>query len=235
MDNSSLKSEIRDSIIRELIEKVRKQNYKSYLISVRLEMIRLFNRARISFDFPVTALIGPNGGGKSTILGVCSCIYASINPYNVFRKRCIGDGAMDNWKVHYELIDKETSPKGAITTDLSFEKNQWKREHAFPRRVKVLGINRTVPAIDNPQFSFRQRLSMQGKGRANATTKIEPMEIGNIEHIKHEAERVLGKSLSALKLWEVTFAIEKHHFQTRQTEQRQVLNDGRIMLIQREY
>ena len=67
--NTWYRSEIRDSVIRSLLEKVRKADYGQYLLAVRLEKIRLFRGAQVNFDFPVTALVGPNGGGKSTILG----------------------------------------------------------------------------------------------------------------------------------------------------------------------
>ena len=110
MNDYEYKSEIRDSLIRELIEKVRKQSYERYLLSVRLVNIRLFHGAQINFDFPVTALIGPNGGGKSTILGAVAILHKSIHPKTVFRKSRVGDDAMDNWKIEYELIDKVVNP-----------------------------------------------------------------------------------------------------------------------------
>jgi predicted ATPase len=77
MNNLSHKSEIRDSVIRDLLEKVRKQNYQQYLVAIRLEKIRRFQGAQITFDFPVTALIGPNGGGKSTVLNAAACAYTN--------------------------------------------------------------------------------------------------------------------------------------------------------------
>jgi len=106
MNNTTYQREIRDSIIRELLKKVREQRYKEYLTTIRLEKIRFFQGAKINFDFPVTALIGPNGSGKSTILGVSACIYSSISPDNVFIKSRVGDESMDAWKIEYEIIDK---------------------------------------------------------------------------------------------------------------------------------
>lgn len=48
------KSEVRDSVIRDLLEKVRRENYAKYLSSIRLEKIRHFAGAEIDFEFPVT-------------------------------------------------------------------------------------------------------------------------------------------------------------------------------------
>lgn len=62
------KSEIRPSQIQKLLEKSRKLHYEQYLYKVGLVKCRAFVNQTITFDFPVTALIGPNGGGKTTIL-----------------------------------------------------------------------------------------------------------------------------------------------------------------------
>lgn len=69
------RSEIRDSVKVALLDKVRRQDYGSYLLKVDVNKIRGFSGETISFDFPVTALIGPNGSGKSSILGAAACAY----------------------------------------------------------------------------------------------------------------------------------------------------------------
>lgn len=74
------KSEIRPSQIKKLSDKVRKLNYEKYLWKINLIKCRAFENVTIELDFPVTALIGPNGGGKTTILGSCALLYNSIAP-----------------------------------------------------------------------------------------------------------------------------------------------------------
>jgi predicted ATPase len=66
---SGYRREIRDSDIRYLEEKVSAGSYGAYLRRITLRRVRGFSDRVVSFDFPVTALVGPNGGGKSTILG----------------------------------------------------------------------------------------------------------------------------------------------------------------------
>lgn len=61
-------SEIRDSEINELLEKVERRNYGKYLLKLRLNPIRGFEDQVIKFDFPVTALIGPMVEGKRLYL-----------------------------------------------------------------------------------------------------------------------------------------------------------------------
>lgn len=77
-------SEIRPSHIRELLERVDNENYREYLKGVKLSKVRGFTDEIVSFDFPVTALIGPNGGGKTTILGAAACAYKNIRPQRFF-------------------------------------------------------------------------------------------------------------------------------------------------------
>jgi recombinational DNA repair ATPase RecF len=138
MNRNIYPREMRDSDIRELLEKVQNQKYGNYLVSMQLEKFRFFRGAQINFDFPVTALIGPNGGGKSTILGASACIYASIGPNTIFRKSRVGDESMDGWKVEYDVIDKGENTKGLIRSQLSLENNQWSRTQTFDRNVKFL-------------------------------------------------------------------------------------------------
>ena len=66
--------------------------------------------------------------------------------------------------------------------------------------VSIYGINRTVPAIENPLFAYKKKLSVYG-----GSGEIEAKEVENIDHIKREAERVLGKTLENFKLLEITF------------------------------
>lgn len=63
----AFKSQIRPSTINELFEKVLRRSYGQYLLKVQLTKVRGFEDQGVTFDFPVTALIGPNGGGKTTI------------------------------------------------------------------------------------------------------------------------------------------------------------------------
>ena len=197
------KSEIRESVILELADKVRKQNYGSYLYSIRLEKVRLFEGAEIVFNFPVTALIGPNGGGKSTILNASACIYGPALPHKVFKKSHIGDEAMDGWKIEYELIEKEINPKGTIRTKIAFTQNVWHRETWFRRIVRTFGIDRTVPLTDRKGIALRKKLIISRDQRKTFT--LDTKEVPDIDHIKSEAEKVLGKSLADFQLLEVTY------------------------------
>lgn len=54
-----LYSEIRESDKIELLNKVKKENYRKYLVKMFINKVRSFISSEITFEFPVTALIGP--------------------------------------------------------------------------------------------------------------------------------------------------------------------------------
>ena len=84
-------SEIRESTIVQLLDKVRRHDYGKYLYKASITKVRGFVNEDITFDFPVTALIGPNGSGKSSVLGVAGCAYKPIKPGMFFPKSTVGD------------------------------------------------------------------------------------------------------------------------------------------------
>ncbi len=198
----SSKSEIRQSVISNLLEKVRRKNYKKYILSVRLDKIRLFNGDRISFDFPVTALIGPNGGGKSTVIGTMALAYQNEKPTNIFKKSRVGDESMDDWSMEFEVIDKTTNKTGTEHFDLTFVDDVWSRSKSLTRDIKLLSISRTVPVSENPLFSYRRKLISKSKKTDNDLV-IKKMD--DIDEIKTQAEKILGKSLANFDMYEFSF------------------------------
>ena len=143
-----MRSEIRDSTITSLSDRVRKRAYTKYLTGMRLEKLRGFKDCEIRFDFPVTALIGPNGAGKTTILGAAGLIYDSVPPRRFFAKSGAYDDSMRGWRIEYELVDRERpgSPTSVGRT-ASYLKAKWNRD-AVARSVVISGIGRTLPASE---------------------------------------------------------------------------------------
>lgn len=205
----SFKSEIRNSTINTLLEKTRKKNFKKYLSAIRLERIRLFKGERISFDFPVTALIGPNGGGKSTIIGTALLSYQISKQSNIFKKSRVGDEGMNNWLMEYEVIDKEANKTGTERFTLSFVDDVWNKTNNFSREVKFLSITRTVPTSENPLYQYRKRISTGNTQKGADDISVQKLE--EIGDIKSQAERILGKSLEHFIMYEFTFKKRKKY------------------------
>jgi len=145
-------SEIRDSEIMGLFEKVQKKNYRKYLYKISIDKARSYENAVVTFDFPVTAIIGPNGGGKTTLLGAAALPYRDIKPSHFFSKSGRFDESMQNWKVEYEIIDRETKQQDTIKRTAKFTNFRWSRE-ALHRETRVFGVSRTVPASERPDLA----------------------------------------------------------------------------------
>jgi ABC-type multidrug transport system ATPase subunit len=183
------RSEIRDSTINQLLEKARERNYGKYLPKLVLRRMRGFTEEPVSFDFPVTAVIGPNGGGKTTILGAAGCAYKDVSPRQFFAKSGPFDESMQNWSVEYELVDKEVNARDVVRRTASFKNMRWRRD-ALERPVLVFGVSRTVPA--NERRELQQC--------ASTTFKVPAGRIEDLAGpVKSAVEKILGKDISGFR------------------------------------
>lgn len=179
-------SEIRDSEINALIEKVSRENYFKYLKSINFYKLRMLENQRITFDFPVTALIGTNGGGKTTVLGAAGSIYRDIKPNQFFAKSGKLDEGMANWKAEYTLIDKTIRQNDTLRRSATYKNYRWNRDSLF-RECVFFGVARTVPA--NERIELRKC--------ASPSFEIEPNSIIDLQDIvKDAAKCILGKDVS---------------------------------------
>ncbi|WP_394539815.1 AAA family ATPase [Lysobacter enzymogenes] len=180
------RSEIRPSQVSALAEKVRRLSYEKYLKSVRLTKVRGFSGAEVSFDFPVTALVGPNGGGKSTVLGAAACAYKEIKPGTFFPKSSIGDNSMSEWSIEYEVVDRVVNASSPILRrSSSFRQLKWVRGDVVSRPVSYFGISRTVPAGERPLFKKLMKPSY------SHTSPLEELP----DQAAVEVEHILGRSV----------------------------------------
>jgi ABC-type multidrug transport system ATPase subunit len=195
-------SQIRESQVRDLLEKVRKRSYGSYLRSLFLKKIRHFEGATINFDFPVTALVGPNGAGKSTVLGAAACAYKTASPKDYFFTSVVGDQQDFLWEMEYELVERSLSASDATRVYVNMTRETVNRQPEANRLVKYFGIHRTLPPVTSP-FFMRKYFSGKSSGQSREEQEVD------IELIRREASRVLGKELSSFKLLHVSFVLNK--------------------------
>lgn len=179
-------SEIRNSTMTQLIEKVRRHDYGKYLYKASIAKIRGFDGEDITFEFPVTALIGPNGGGKSSVLGVAGCAYKTIKPSTFFPKSTVGDESMSGWRVEYELVDKDINPRQLIKRSSNFRQAKWVRADVADRDVLFFGIERTVPAGEKARYKKLMRSTYVHR------PPLEPLESAVVRQVEH----ILGKSVA---------------------------------------
>lgn len=178
--------DIRPSDIGSLEERVKKLSYTRYMPSLRLTNVRSFTNNTITFDFPVTAIIGTNGGGKSTILGAMALAYKSIKPGDFFPKSNIGDTSMSNWRIDYDIIDRKVNKSAMLSRSARFVAAKWRRDNLLDRTVVVIPIQRTVPA--NEQTKFKKFIGLT-QNTAVKKAAIDPTIAGYVS-------RILGKDAS---------------------------------------
>ncbi|HDH7804250.1 TPA: AAA family ATPase [Raoultella ornithinolytica] len=134
------------------MDKVRDNRFNQYVKSVRLKNVRGFIDEKVEFRSPVTALIGTNGGGKSTILGAVALGYKSIKPGQFFPKAFIGDESMSEWEIDLEMTDKPLLKDKNISRTAKFKQSRWRRDNFPQRQVVYIEIQRTVPAGELSRF-----------------------------------------------------------------------------------
>lgn len=156
--------------------------------------LRAFSNQTITFDFPVTALIGPNGGGKTSVLSSCALLYKSMWPRSFFTKSPQFDKEMKHWSITYEVIDRKVSPNDTIRRTASFSNTKWHRD-ALDRKVLFFGVSRTLPAVERRDLS-----KFSNKNVVFPEKNILRLSTSAAEHIS----RILGKNVSK-------YAIVKHN------------------------
>lgn len=185
-------TEISPNTLRELAEKVARQSYGKYLQRVVLRKVRGFVDKEVRFDFPVTALIGPNGGGKSTILGAAGLAYKDVKPERFFAKSGRYDSSMVRWSIEHGVIDKTEDRASEVRRSVNFPTSKWNRR-PFDRDVLVFGVARTVPATERSDL----RLARGSRFRAASENAL-PAEVINA------AQTILGKSVAGYSELDVT-------------------------------
>lgn len=148
-----------------------------------------YAKYNIAFDFPVTAIIGPNGGGKTTVLGAAAILHRSIAPRQFFSKSGNYDAEMQDWSIEYEVIDRSVSAKGSIQRTASFKNKKWNRD-ALARNALLFGVSRTVPASERKELiPCTSRKFSVPESRVEAFT----------DNVRKCISRILGKSVEGFK------------------------------------
>lgn len=157
-----------------------------------LRKVRGFVDKEVRFDLPVTAIIGPNGGGKSTVLGAAALAYKAVKPERFFAKSGRYDSSMVKWSIEHGVIDKSVDTASEVRRSVNFPSSKWNRK-PFIRDVLVFGVTRTVPATERSDL----RLARGGSFEAAAETNLP-------EEVIAAAQAILGKSVDGYSELDVT-------------------------------
>lgn len=176
------------------------------LLKIEKGNIRGITPSEISFEYPITAIVGENGSGKSTWLSLVACAFHNhTNYFPQNRKRkdvkkprnyyTYGDfftfSPEESGIAGIEITAEYLSPTG-LKKDVRKKKpsGKWNDFNSRPKRaVAYLGINRIVPPSEsNPHKSYK---------RSFTSAILTPKQA---EQLRSSMSTILGKQYSEIEL-----------------------------------
>lgn len=168
--------------------------------------IRSITPVEISFEYPITAIVGENGAGKSTILALVSCAFhnnTSFFPQNRVRNNVKKPRNYYTYSDFFTFSPNETGISGikiqtdylsqdGIKYDVRKKKpsGKWNDFNTRPKRaVAYLGINRIVPPSEsNPHRSYYRNFENDALDNAQ------------LLQLRESVTSILGRNYSDIEL-----------------------------------
>ena len=164
-------------------------NWQQFIKSIKITNIHGWQGQEISLNYPVVAIVGENGIGKSTFLKAAVCAYHNkgkkdFYPSKMFMRTQWDEGALNGATIEYKvrLGNDERKLKWRKTKDWGFTPKKDKPE----RNVYFLDISRTLPLDATAGYA---KIAM------NANTEAGENKVLSEESIK-ELSYVLGYEYS---------------------------------------
>lgn len=131
--------------VRKLAGKWQRGDFPKHLEWVELDGIRGWTGQRIDFNFPIVAICGENGAGKSTIIQAAASIYESTTDEKYFASNFFPDTAWDSLS---GVVIRASIKEGSNSTEVSVRKptTRWRgNETRRQRPVNYLDLRRIQP------------------------------------------------------------------------------------------
>lgn len=148
------------------INEIRKQyangEWKKFIKAIKISNLRGWNGQCINFKFPIVAIVGENGMGKSTFLRAAACAYKNkkgkdFYPSNFFVKTLWDSHSLEGATIEYNIIE------GTSEKPLRWRKsNDWgfKPKTQKPKRyIYFFDISRTLPLDATAGYARLAKLS----------------------------------------------------------------------------
>lgn len=137
-----------------------KRHRREALTAVHIRGLRGIHDLRLSFDYPVSVLAGPNGCGKSTVLFTCACAYrvpgrgprdfapASLFPNFTSRQQAVSSDARQETDLQFQYLHHGADQSMAWRRRRSWKRTATSRTGSGqPERPVYL---RTLANLTNP-------------------------------------------------------------------------------------
>lgn len=196
-------------------------------IHLRAGKMRGIYPVHIEFEYPITAIAGRNGSGKSTILALACCAYHNRTggyvpldrnkPYYTFKDFFVStddEEKLEGIEIKYVFLGDWKSPKTGMRYTRGSQIRKKRRggkwndySRRLSRNVVFLGIQRIVPPSER-----KTECSCYRKFRSTAIDE------NTKRHILEVAGRVMGKQYTSLDLRTVDrrrlFVVDRqaHHY-----------------------
>jgi len=131
--------------VRRLSGKWQRGDFPKHLEWIELNGIRGWTGQRVDFKFPIVAICGENGSGKSTIIQAAASIYESTSEEKKFASDFFPDTAWDSLS---GVVIKASIKEGPNSTEVSVRKptSRWRGNDTRRQRpVKYLDLRRIQP------------------------------------------------------------------------------------------
>lgn len=161
--------------------------WHKFLRSIKIENIHGWTGQEVKFNFPVVAIVGENGIGKSTFLKAAACAYKnsagkSFYPSKMFVSTRWDAAALSHATINYKI--KQGTAEKALrwkkTNDWGFAPKTGKPE----RYVYFLDISRTLPLDATAGYA---KIAKEATGEAGTETVFTAETL-------HDLSYVLGQS-----------------------------------------
>lgn len=142
---------------------------KYRLESITIDKLKGINNLTLKFDKNLTALMGVNGSGKSTIIHALACVYAPYKDAENYKfSYFFTPNPHASWKgSRFTVVSFDERNKKTISRSYSKEGTRWANySNRIKRNVHYLGVSTGLPAIEiEKKTSFINYVSNKEKSK----------------------------------------------------------------------
>lgn len=157
--------------------------WKQFIKAIKITNIHGWTGQEIHFNYPVVAIVGENGIGKSTFLKAAVCVYRNKNgndfyPSKMFMSTHWDENALSGAMIEYTIKqgDNTTNPKWKKTRDWGFSPKKKKPS----RQVYFLDISRTLPLDATAGYA---KIAMRSNEEAGSGQELNEDSIKELSYV----------------------------------------------------